>query len=167
MNATHSDGQKEEGSCPRIPRPGQVLPTWAGISCGCPCSDFPSLGLSCPIRPGRGLTVTRAPSGPNESSLPVRMLRIFLSRWFPRLQGSVGSWIFARVPSWSPVGIWSAPRPQELLVPSYRFLFGGNHNGVRGEGVESLGGLLMGLQDPTFPLWRSHAIFSEDFPALP
>lgn len=105
MNAAHSDGQKEEGSCPRTPQPGQVLPTWTGISCGHPRSDFPSLGLSCPIRPGRGLTVTRAPTSPNESSLPIWMLGIFLSRWFPRLQGSVGCWIFARVPSWSPVNI--------------------------------------------------------------
>ena len=44
MNAAHSDGQKEEGSCPRTPQPGQVLPTWTGISCGHPRSDFPSLG---------------------------------------------------------------------------------------------------------------------------
>jgi len=165
VNAAHSDGQKEEGSCPRTPQPGQVLPTWTGISCGHPRSDFPSLGLSCPIRPGRGLTVTRAPTSPNESSLPIWMLGIFLSRWFPRLQGSVGCWIFARVPSWSPVGIWSAPRPQELLVPSYRLLFGGNHNGVKGEGVESLGGLLMGLRDPTFPLWRSPCYFLGRLPS--
>lgn len=81
------------------------------------------------------------------------------------LQGSVSCWIFARVPSWSPVGVWSAPYPQELLVLSYCLLFGGNHNGVRDEGVESLGGLAMGLQH--LPCGGVHVIFSEDFPALP